>query len=668
MAEYVVLNAGGLAFPVEYSPPTGLYVSNVSSDFTTITGGGFGTEGATNVTFDNFSDGVANTAATVGAWQQLEGLSIASESRHNGSAYAAHHNFIAGATAGVQGLNSVLSRKWFVQYWLKLNDFDWGTGQFGSNSQHLSNVKFLRFWNPEGSATENFFTALGNGGLDESSFSRNENVPTMSTDYFSLKKSSLTNDVWHCLQFEFVDSSAPGEADGAFKCWFNGTLIETRAAFVGRTDTRLKRLIHAGFYNAWGPNTGAGETSRTPNNFYMTDVYVVPSLSRVEIGDNAVHGSCTHHEVQIPTAWSDTSITVTPYFGTFAAGASVYLFVVDENGNASDGYGPVTVPSVYVSSVSSDLTTITGGGFGTEGATNITFDNFSDGVMNTAATVGTWEETQELTIAAESRHAGSAYSGYHNFIDTSFGSVKGRNGVLSRNWFCQYWVKLTDFDWGTGLYPSQLGQLLSNVKFFRLWNPGSTQECFLTQFYWGLNEGAYSHPYIPGENPTSQSWFNLKKSQFSDDNWHCLQFEWSDSSVEGAADATFKCWFDGALKCDRSGIIGRTNGGLKRPYHIGFYNAWNPIAGDSDTSPNNYYMTDVYSAPTLSRVELGNNAVYGSCTHREVQIPTAWSDSAITVTPYKGAFNVGDSVYLFVVNHAGTPSTGYGPIVLSAET
>jgi hypothetical protein len=339
---------------------------------------------------------------------------------------------------------------------------------------------------------------------------------------------------------------------------------------------------------------------------------------------------------------------------TLSAGGLAYALSYEDGGLAITGVSP-------------DFTTITGSGFGTEGATNVVFDNFSDGVENTTATVGTWGELFGLTIAAESRHSGSAYSGYHNFTNTSFGAVKCLNALVSRNWFCQYWVKLSNFDWGTGLYPSQPGQLLSNVKFFRLWNPGATGESFLTQFGWGLDEDAYSHPYIPGESPESKTWFSLAKSDLTTDTWHCLQFEWSDSSSGGVADATFKCWFNGALKQSRSGMLGMVDGGYKRPYHIGFYNAWNPIGGDADTSPNHYYTGDIYAAPTLSRVEMGNNSVYGSCTHREVQIPTAWSDTSITVTPYFGSFAAESSVYLFVVDPTGTPSSGYGPIVTPAE-
>ena len=81
---------------------------------------------------------------------------------------------------------------------------------------------------------------------------------------------------------------------------------------------------HAGFDNLWG------------------DIYIDNTLARVVIGDAATWDQVSHFELQIPrTTWSDSSIDITANLGSFTAGESLYLFVIDENGNASAGY-PVT--------------------------------------------------------------------------------------------------------------------------------------------------------------------------------------------------------------------------------------------------------------------------------------------------------------------------------------
>ena len=79
-------------------------------------------------------------------------------------------------------------------------------------------------------------------------------------------------------------------------------------------------------------------------SLYMDDIYIDNTLARVEIGNNADFRSCTHREMQIPSAWSATEIAVTVNTGTFTNGATAYLFVVDSDGTASTGY-PVIINS-----------------------------------------------------------------------------------------------------------------------------------------------------------------------------------------------------------------------------------------------------------------------------------------------------------------------------------
>ena len=70
----------------------------------------------------------------------------------------------------------------------------------------------------------------------------------------------------------------------------------------------------------------------------LDDIYLDSTQARVEIGDNSSWDNCTHREIQIPTAWSSDLISITANQGSFSEGDTAYLFVVDENGNISDGY------------------------------------------------------------------------------------------------------------------------------------------------------------------------------------------------------------------------------------------------------------------------------------------------------------------------------------------
>lgn len=304
-----------------------------------ITGAGFGSADVSKITWDDFEDGRVDLTATVGSWGSVNLLKSYGISRHKNSAYASYYDFVGYGTAGVQAVNTVLSQKWFAQYWVKLDSFDWGTGTYGSTSQHLSNVKFFRLWNP-GSEKENFYTQFW-WGVNDNSYSNVEYItqPVTTKNFTTpMTKSQLSDGTWHLLQFEFIDSSAPGTADAVLRFWQDGQLKEVRTGFIARTNQNLKRPYFIGFFNAWGPNTAAGETSRAPNLFIMDDVYASPTLARVEIGDNQSYNSCTHREVQLPLSWSDGQIKVKVNQGSFPTDPTpAYLFVVDDNGNVSDG-------------------------------------------------------------------------------------------------------------------------------------------------------------------------------------------------------------------------------------------------------------------------------------------------------------------------------------------
>jgi len=70
------------------------------------------------------------------------------------------------------------------------------------------------------------------------------------------------------------------------------------------------------------------------------------------------------------------------------------------------------------------------------------------------------------------------------------------------------------------------------------------------------------------------------------------------------------------------------------------------------------YLDDVYFDTTQARVEVGNNAIWASCTRREIQIPTAWAAGEITITVNQSSFSTG-TAYLFVVDADGVVSDGY---------
>jgi hypothetical protein len=76
------------------------------------------------------------------------------------------------------------------------------------------------------------------------------------------------------------------------------------------------------------------------------------------------------------------------------------------------------------------------------------------------------------------------------------------------------------------------------------------------------------------------------------------------------------------------------------------------------------YWDDIYIDNGWSRVELGNASTYDTCTHREMLIPTTWSDTSITATVNTGTFSENDSAYIYVVDSDGNVNgNGYSVVI-----
>ncbi len=83
---------------------------------------------------------------------------------------------------------------------------------------------------------------------------------------------------------------------------------------------------------------------------YWGDVYIDNTIARVVVGDAPVFTSCRHLEIQIPTAWSPSSVAVQVNRGSFEPASPAWLFVLDANGQVNaDGFvltNPGVLPGV----------------------------------------------------------------------------------------------------------------------------------------------------------------------------------------------------------------------------------------------------------------------------------------------------------------------------------
>lgn len=302
--------------------------------------------------------------------------------------------------------------------------------------------------------------------------------------------------------------------------------------------------------------------------------------------------------------------------------------------------------------------TISGSAFGTKPtAAPVIWDNFETGAFNR---VTPWSSTGNpaglLTVAASgvnARHPNSLYNTTANFPGTD-GWATLSGGSDSPSWYCQYWFKLdNDWNWGTSAVQGTPNSNLANVKIFRMWSTGNVSENFAVAAH-----GWENSVIVTTENISAQPADYTAGGYLTDWTkgvWHLFQFEFKDSG-QGVADGVFRWWIDGKLEFESTNWITRSaSAAYKRVYGLGFFNS----NGDASTDPNHFYMDDAYIDNSWARVELGNNASYEACTHREIQVPVSWSTSAVTFTVNQGSFNTGDTAYVFVTSPTGVKSPGY---------
>jgi len=126
----------------------------------------------------------------------------------------------------------------------------------------------------------------------------------------------------------------------------------TRLDHYGNPITTFETIYGCGYPQAGGLRfLGIGGFARVPrtnngvNSFrYFAGVYMDDTRARVMLGDDPDIASCSVLEPQIPSAWSDGSITVSVNLGELPDAGTAYLFVFDAD-NASNPTGfPVTFP------------------------------------------------------------------------------------------------------------------------------------------------------------------------------------------------------------------------------------------------------------------------------------------------------------------------------------
>lgn len=307
----------------------------------TIVGTGFGPKKtAAPLIWDDVESGAFHPN-----WASTNQLQVGSglNQRHHQSQYNGYMNFTRSTNSAYFAASNDVYPDWFVQYWFKLgDDWDWGSTDHSGKDRFLSNIKVFRLWNP-GSTDENFVVAL-NGWVNSIEYVMEGVRGEPNGKFLSGFKSKLKDGRWHLLQFAFGDNWGLDQKDGEFHAWVDGKLVVSDKKILTREDfPGYKRPFIIGLSEVWGPNSEKGETDKSPNSFYIDDIYMDNSWARIELGDNPIYESCSHREIQIPTEWSETKISFKVNVGSFVPGARAYLFVINDHGQSNTVGKPVII-------------------------------------------------------------------------------------------------------------------------------------------------------------------------------------------------------------------------------------------------------------------------------------------------------------------------------------
>lgn len=323
--------------------------------------------------------------------------------------------------------------------------------------------------------------------------------------------------------------------------------------------------------------------------------------------------------------------------------------VVSESGPLAQTSTP-TIASVSGMLASGSTLTITGSGFGSKAAVPpLKWDTFEGGTSGAKLTGWALEASDpavEPVYSTVVRRASSTMSARANFVNGNWNSSFGVSGTALPRLYLDAWY-----------YYDAASPYSRNHKLFRIISNNYTPNLYYN-VYCGTTSSHLSQDGVDVGN--YHVWMSPTAADLGR-TWVHLQAYFKESSPS-AADGTAMLWIDGVLQASQVGNFRtRTSSAtFWNTVFLGNYlgheaDANCPAYGDAYT-----YWDDVYLDITQARVEIGDASTYAASRHREIQIPSAWSATSISVKLHAGSFPDLTTLYLYVVTEAGVVNaTGY---------
>lgn len=243
---------------------------------------------------------------------------------------------------------NMTSHRFFVNYWYRIDpNFDEENHPtYGDNMKELDLSEA-----PEEAYTGSFgYYNWCVGGVPDKNFKEParlqripEDIPDLpyscSSDEYVVTHNNPING-WVKMQWEGGYSASNNVPLVRFSTYPDGKV--THQSHFGNGITTMSMYNEGPGYPKLGNLRmlsigGFARVPRTDNGLnsyrYFAGVYIDDTPSRVMLGDNQDYNSCTIMEPQIPTAWSEDSITINVNLGALPDNGTGYLFVFDSENN-----------------------------------------------------------------------------------------------------------------------------------------------------------------------------------------------------------------------------------------------------------------------------------------------------------------------------------------------
>ncbi len=377
------------------------------------------------------------------------------------------------------------------------------------------------------------------------------------------------------------------------------------------------------------------------------------TITTVTPGNNII----TFNELT-PGTYSDCKIKVVDSFGKESNSINISEFTIRN---------PPTIDSVIGTIEDKETLIINGNGFWEKTtATPLRYDNFENGIsgndLPSSQTTGGWYTENHSGLVTYSdeqvRHSDTLSVKQDYSIAEYYGG-----GIMLKN------------RENAGVIPATQELYVSGWFWFDVWNQPPINTKFInmgTEEGWQTRIDSYpysgydsGHLYAYLSDDCTMKWTNWNADKSNvwasfedvfkpDRNWHRIE-----TYLRIGSDGYRDVYVDGVK-------IGEVNGNFtSENCNIGYlligHYFRKQIMDDNLIPEWVRYWDELYVDTTQSRVEICEDSDFSNCTHKEIQIPTAWNNTTgeITVTLNQGSLDTLEGKYLYVVDSDGNPSEWY---------